>query len=303
MAINSVQVIIGEQTHTLTLNLSTGCYEKTITAPSMSSYNVNNDHYYPVTVKATDTAGNTTIVNDSDSVLGSDLKLQVKEITKPAITITSPTESARITNNKPKISWKITDDDSGVDPDTIGITINSGNKITSGITKIAITGGYQCTYTISTALPDGNNTIKIDGSDYDGNAAVQRSITFVVDTVPPTLTISSPANNLVTNNSMVTVAGITNDVTSSPVTLTVKHNDELAESVTVGSNGAFSTTLSLIEGANTIVITATDSAGKSSSVTRTVTLDTQAPIINEITITPNPVSTGELITVSVKVTD
>lgn len=89
MAINSVQVIIGEQTHTLTLNLSTGCYEKTITAPSMSSYNVNNDHYYPVTVKATDTAGNTTIVNDSDSVLGSDLKLQVKEITKPAITIFS----------------------------------------------------------------------------------------------------------------------------------------------------------------------------------------------------------------------
>lgn len=30
-------------------------------------------------------------------------------------------------------------------------------------------------------------------SDYDGNAAAQKSVTFKIDTVPPTLSITSPA--------------------------------------------------------------------------------------------------------------
>lgn len=90
--------------------------------------------------------------------------------------ITYPTASATITNNKPVIKWKVTDDDSGVNPATIGVTIDSGSKITSGITKTSIEGGYECSYTPGTALGDGSHTIKIDASDFDGNAAVQKSV-------------------------------------------------------------------------------------------------------------------------------
>jgi len=303
MAIKTVQAIINGSTYTLTLNSSTGYYEASITAPSKSSYNVNSGHYYPVTVKATDTANNTVTVNDSHATLGSALRLRVKEVTKPVITITSPTESQRMTNNKPTVTWKVTDDDSGVNSGTIGITIDSGSKVTSGITKTAITGGYQCSYAIPSALSDGSHTVKCDASDFDGNAATQRTVTFIVDTVPPTLSVTSPANNLVTNNKSVTVSGTTSDATSSPVTLTVKLNNGSAQTVTVGSNGAFSATLTLAEGANTIVITATDSAGKTTSVTRTVTVDTAAPVISEVIITPNPVSVGEIFKIQVKVTD
>lgn len=303
MAVKSVQAIINGVTTTLTLNSSTGFYEGSVTAPDKSSYNVNSGHYYPVTIKAMDDAGNTTTVNDTDSSLGSSLKLTVKEKTAPVITITSPTESAKLTNNKPTIQWKVTDADSGVNPDTISITIDSGSKITSGITKTAITNGYQCTYAISTALSDGTHTIKINASDYDGNAATQKTVNFSVDTVPPTLSVTSPVNNLITNSKTVSVAGTTNDATSSPVTLTVKLNSGTAETVTVSSNGAFSKSLTLAEGTNTIVITAKDSAGKTSSITRTVTYDAQAPVISEVNVTPNPASTGDILSISVKVTD
>ena len=136
MAVKTVQAVINGVTTTLTYNSTSKKYEATITAPATSSYNNNDGHYFPVTIKATDEAGNVTTKNDTDATLGSSLQLRVKEKTAPAITITYPTASALIINNKPAIRWKVTDNDSGVNPDTIGITIDSGSKVTgSAITK------------------------------------------------------------------------------------------------------------------------------------------------------------------------
>lgn len=303
MAVKTVQTIINGVTTTLTYNSTSKRYEATITAPSTSSYNNNDGHYYPVTVKATDEAGNTTTKNDTDATLGASLKLQVKEKVAPIITITYPTASALITNNKPTITWKVTDDDSGVNSGSIKVTIDTGAAITAGIIKTAVTGGYECTYTPTTALADGSHTIKIDASDNDGNAATQKTVTFKVDTVPPTLSVTAPVAGLITNKAACTVTGTTNDITSSPVTVTVKLNSGSAEAVTVGADGSFSKALTLAAGNNTITIVATDSAGKSSTVTRTVTLDTTAPTIKSVTLTPNPVDAGKTYVISVEVTD
>lgn len=303
MSVKSVQAIINGQSYTLTLNTSTGKYEATITAPAKSSY-TQSGHYYNVEVQATDDAGNVTTKNASDATLGSSLRLEVKEKVSPTIAITYPTASALITSNRPVIKWKVTDDDSGVNPSTIGITIDTGAKITGdAITKTAVTGGYECSYIPTSALVDGSHTIKVDASDYDGNAASTKSITFKIDTVPPTLTISSPIDEMVTNVASVTVKGITNDATSSPVTVTVKLNTGTEETVSVGSDGAFSKTLTLANGANTITVVATDSAGKSTTVTRIVKLDTTAPVIKSVTMTQNPVDSGKTFVISVEVTD
>lgn len=302
MAVKTVQVIINGQTHTLTLNSATGRYETTVTAPSTSSYS-QAGHYYPVTVKATDDAGNTTTIDDTHATFGKSLQLQVKEKVAPVITVTAPTASQMLTNNKPTFAWKVTDNDSGVNPDTIGITIDTGNKITSGITKTEISGGYQCSYTPATALSDGSHTVKFDASDNDGNSASQKSVTFKVDTVPPALSVTAPANNSVTNKTACTVTGTTSDATSSPVTLTIKLNSGTAQGVTVNSDGSFSKSLTLINGVNTITVVAEDAAGKTTTVTRTVTLDDEAPVFHSVTITPNPVDAGKTYVISVEVTD
>lgn len=129
------------------------------------------------------------------------------------------------------------------------------------------------------------------------------STSFKVDTVPPTLTLSSPADKLVTNVASCTVKGTTNDVTSSPVTVTVKLNSGTAETVSVGNDGSFNKTLTLTSGTNTIIVVAKDSAGKTTTVTRTVTLDTTAPTIKSVKITPNPIDCGKTFVISVEVTD
>ena len=301
MAVKTVQVVINGQTHTLTYNATTKKYEATITAPATSSYN-QNGHYYNVKVKATDEAGNSVTKDATDTTLGSSLQLKVREKVAPVISITAPSSSAKLTNNKPVINWTVTDADSGVNPSTIKLIIDS-QTITTGITKTQSGKNYTCSYTPTTALSDGIHTIKISASDYDGNVATQKSVTFTVDTVPPELSVSAPVDNLVTNQSSLVVKGTTNDVTSSPVTLTIKLNGGTEQTVEVGSDGSFTKTLTLVTGENTIVITAKDGAGKTSTVTKKVVLDQTAPVIQSVTISPNPVNAGATYTISVEVTD
>ena len=301
MAVKTVQVVINGQTHTLTYNATTKKYEATITAPSTSSYN-QNGHYYNVKVKATDEAGNSVTRDATDTTLGSSLQLKVKEKVAPVISITAPSSSAKLTNNKPVINWTVTDADSGVNPSTIKLIIDS-QTITTGITKTQSGKNYTCSYTPTTALSDETHIIKVSASDYDGNVATQKSVTFTVDTVPPELSVSAPVDNLVTNQSSLVVKGTTNDVTSSPVTLTIKLNGGTEQTVEVGSDGSFTKTLTLVTGENTIVITAKDGAGKTSTVTKKVVLDQTAPVIQSVTISPNPVNAGATYTISVEVTD
>ena len=297
MSVKTVQAVISGQTYTLTKNTNTGKYEATITAPSKSSYTLSG-HYYPVTVKATDDAGNVTTKDATDSTLGASLRLQVKEKVVPVITITAPTASQYLANSTPAIAWKITDDDSGVNPSTIALKIDGTAVDTSKITKTAVTGGYTCSYTPASALSDGAHTVVATASDYDGNAAVQKSVTFTVDTIPPTLSISAPAEGFITNKSTVTVKGTTDDATSKPVTVTVN-----GAPIPVTPSGTFSNYVTLKEGSNTITIVAKDKAGKTTTVTRTVKLDTAPPVIKSATITPNPVDCGKTFVISVEVTD
>ena len=307
MAVSTVKVIINGQTYELTYNGTTGKYEKTITAPSSTSYNVNSNHYYPVQVQATDDAGNITTKDDTDATLGSSLKLTVKETTKPTVAITSPSSGAKLTTSSPTISFQLRDEagGSGINIASLALKIDGGSAIgnaATGMTCNAVTNGYDCTYAVQSALAEGSHTITIDIADNDGNAATEGSTAFTVDTVPPTLNISSPADGLKTNNANLTVSGTTNDVTSNPVTVTIKLNGTDQGTVTVTS-GSFSKAITLAAGSNTIVVRSTDSAGKYSEITRTVTLDTTPPTISAVSITPNPVNAGETLTISVTVSD
>lgn len=303
MAISTAQVTINGVTTNLTLNSETGLYEANLTAPSETSYKNNAGHYFPITIKAVDSAGNQTVVNDTDLKLGNKLKLRVLETTLPVIIITSPTEDEITGNATPVINFTVTDSGSGVNPDTIGITIDSGNKITSGITKGNITNGYMCSYAISENLSDGVHTIKVDATDFDGNNAVQRSVNFTVDITPPELSVISPINNYTTNNLKITISGTANDITSGLSSVTVKINGNAPVAVEVNADGLFAYNTSLTEGANTIVVTATDMGGISSSITRIAVLDLDAPIISDVEIIPNPVSTGEIFNIKVTATD
>lgn len=299
MAIKTVQAIINGQTYTLALNSSTGKYEASITAPGKTSYNQTGG-YYNVQIKATNDAGT---VGTADAATLDGLKLYVKERVAPVITIISPSTGAYVSNSKQPVVFTVVDEaeGSGVDLTTLVVKVDGVAQASSTVASTAITNGYQVTFTPAAALADGSHTVTIDISDHDGNAAAQKSTTYKVDTVPPTLNITAPVDGLVTATAALTVAGTTNDATSSPVTLSVLLNGADQGAVTVGSNGAFSKSVTLTEGANTLVIKAVDAAGQETSVTRTVTLDTSVPEITAASVTPNPADAGATVLVSVTI--
>ena len=235
--------------------------------------------------------------------MGSKLKLYVKEKVAPTQRITYPTSNALLSTNKPTITWEVTDADSGINSSSIGIQIDSQSKVTEGINKEAIAGGYRCEYTPTQAIGDGQHTIKVTCADNDGNVSSATTVTFKIDTTPPTLNLSSPTDNLKTNKALITVSGTTNDAGSSPVKVTVKLNSNSPANVTVQSNGSFTHSLTLVEGLNTITVVATDDAGKSTTIMRRVTLDTKAPTFNSVTITPNPVDAGKTFVIAIEVND
>ena len=45
---------------------------------------------------------------------------------------------------------------------------------------------------------------------------MQRTVNFVVDTVPPELSVTSPVNDLITKDRTVTLMGTSSDTTSAP---------------------------------------------------------------------------------------
>lgn len=304
MAIQTVQAYLNGQWYTLTYNGGTGKYEATITAPGTTSWNLPNN-VYPMQVKATNTAGTSVTVDTTDATVGNSLKLRVKETVKPTINITSPGAGSYVTNNRQPIVFQLRDETggSGIKITSLALNIDGGAAVgngSSGMVCTPVTNGYDCTYTPPSALSDGAHTVTINVSDNDDNTATQVSRSYTIDTVSPALNVTNPPNGFLTNTPAITVQGSTNDATSSSVTVTIKLNGVDQGSVPVVS-GNFTKVITLANGANTIVIRSTDTAGKYTEVTLTGTLDTSIPVIESVTVTPNPVDAGASMIVSVVV--
>jgi hypothetical protein len=297
MAISTVRAQVNGTWHTLTYDSASGSYKATITAPGQTSFRQTGG-YYNISVEATNTAGTKGTANASTLT---SLRLVVKEKVAPVITILSPASGAFVTNNKQPVVFNIVDESngSGINLSTLVVKQDGTAVASTAVVTTAITNGYSVTYTPASALLDGSHTVTISVSDNDGNAATAKSTTYKVDTVAPTLNVTAPADKLITATASLTVSGKTNDTTSSPVTVVITLNGTNQGTVTVATDGSFSKAVTLKEGSNTLVVKATDAAGKASSITRTVTLDTSVPKVTSATISPNPVDAGATMIISV----
>ena len=308
MSIKTVQAVIDGQTYPLTLS-ENGYYVLAGTAPAESSANLPGG-YYGVQIIATDEAGNETTINQEDGTWGEQLRLVAYESLKPTATITYPSSDSRINTCTPTITAQLRDNDSGVDPATLDLRINGGSKITQGAPGLTLTpveGGYDLSYAVPTALDEGQTTISVGVSDMDGNAADPASITCTIAVTAPTISLSSPAEGLVTNQAAVQITGITSDDQLTSVTLTVTVNGHDQGPVTVdGQTGAFSLTANpshMQEGANVIKVKVVDATGLEAEITRNVVLDTIPPRIVEVIGVADRVHVGAPFTIRVKVED
>ena len=124
----------------------------------------------------------------------------------------------------------------------------------------------------TTALAEGAHTVRASVFDLAGNS-VRSTLSFeiVFDTDPPVIEILSPAPQQILPNRYVEVHGTVSD-------------DGLVDGVVVNgqravvADGLYEVSLQLTEGLNVLEATATDSVGKTSTVSIQVTADTLPPL-------------------------
>lgn len=244
MNLSQVRVNIDGQWITLTYNTATGRYENKFTAQTTSFHEPGG--YFNLDAEASLENGDTAEI--SGTQLPS-LRLVVREITAPVLTLISPAPGFLRTQN-PTFIFDATDEagGSGVDPDTF--TVSQAGTIT----RTAITNGYRFTWTPSAPWTDGPHTVTASVGDRDGNTA-SVSGSYTVDTVPPELLLRKPYMRHVTDAESVVVAGEAWDITAPNITVTVAGN-----AVSVAS-GRFETEVPLTIGENHIQVTVTDGAG------------------------------------------
>ncbi len=146
---------------------------------------------------------------------------------------------------------------SGMLPPEVVIVTPQNGFITnqSPIEVVWTVDGVVQTTETSAILVEGENIVTRSYTDAAGNTGTA-SVVVTLDTQVPVVTIQSPANGHLTNQSDVTVAWAVDGVAQTT-----------------------ETTATLVEGDNTITRTATDAAGNTGTASVVVTLDTQAPVV------------------------
>ncbi|MEM4728508.1 MAG: Ig-like domain-containing protein, partial [Thermoplasmata archaeon] len=154
---------------------------------------------------------------------------------------------------------------------------NQSRLLVTGATEqgASVTINGQSTNVVGTlfetylTLLEGPNTITTVATDAAGNSRVVTRVVYL-DTRPPDLVLTSPADGLALASRVVTVAG------SVDFGAEVRVNGELVQVV----DFVFTQTLAFPEdGTQRIVVSATDQAGNTVVLTRTVSLDTTTPTI------------------------
>ncbi|MDX8343182.1 S-layer homology domain-containing protein [Rossellomorea sp. YZS02] len=142
---------------------------------------------------------------------------------------------------------------------TLTVEATEGSDVTVMVGETEVEASEDGTYAIE--LAEGENTITVTASVYGVETTVTKMVTL--DTVAPELSVSE-------------VAEVVN---TAELALEVSAEEGSTVVTTLNGEEADASALTLVEGENTIVVTATDAAGNVSTKELMVTLDMTAPVV------------------------
>lgn len=97
----------------------------------------------------------------------------------------------------------------------------------------------------------------------EGNLSKTAELTLTIDTHAPRLTVTAPLDGLLTNLPALTITGSVDEASAVAINGNV---------ISMGANHGFEAAVTLLEGDNTIRITATDKAGNTTARSLRATL-------------------------------
>ena len=219
------------------------------------------------------------------------------DTTAPVVTINSPANNSFTNKATPSVSISYNDGTGlGVDTASLRVLLQKGTNPPVDVTSYMQVGASSATGSISaaSALDDGTYSISAVAGDLVGNQGTA-SGKFVVDTVPPTASIQSPAANAILSTSsagvIVNYQDDNSGVDTSKAILTVDGVDRTS-TLTFGSSQATGTLAGLADGTHNIQLTVFDRAGNSTAVAaQPFTVDTVLPTIAPA-VAPAPNAAG-----------
>jgi hypothetical protein len=201
-----------------------------------------------------------------------------------AVTLKDPTTLNVLGTTTKKTSWLISGG-AWKPGSTINVYVSASPPILKGTATASTTlnnntGLYD--YSLTIELSEGvGKSVFIEEVDTASNTSGQVLFgTYTVDTTPPVIALSAPADDTTTDAAQITVSGtITDAIVTDPQILIVTIDctgASVAKTVYPKANGSFETTVPLIEGINKINVVAADGAvtatsGNQAITTRTVT--------------------------------
>jgi RHS repeat-associated protein len=238
------------------------------------------DGTHVVKFRATDKAGNVSDLIPVSFVL---------DATAPMLVIVSPSSGSSSRSNVTVVG-KITDNLSGIAQLLAQVDAGASNPVVLD---------QDGNYSFTTQMPvdgsaDGTHTVRLQGADKAGNLSTAATLQFVLDTLAPTVTITSPLEGTFGQNN-VTVAGQAVDSSSGVARLEAQMDSGSFADVTIDGTGRFSfpTTFPLdgsADGIHTVNLRATDGLGNvSAPVTVTFAIGAQAVLVENSIFRPGSV--------------
>lgn len=238
----------------------------------------------PVSGTATDKAGNTASASATVNL----------DKTAPTVNITAPSAGSSTKDPTPTLSAGASDTLSGVATVQFQLSTNNGAAWTNVGTALTA-APYQLA--VPTALADGSYQVRALATDLAGNQAASPAATFLVDTTPPTVSISQPVPNATTNSRAVAASasdGAGSGVARVQLQLSGDSGATWTDLSSPLTAAPYQTTLPthLADGAYQVRAQATDAAGnQATSAIVPFTLETTAPH-TAITGHPDASTTG-----------
>lgn len=151
-------------------------------------------------------------------------------------------------------------------------------------------GGTTRFSTPAVTLLEGSNTFVATLATAAGEGQPSPEVTYILDTIPPKIVITSPPSGARATVSVISVSG-----TCDPGSTIAIRNEQAPNgsysSVVVGADGNFKLAVAVVAGSNAIDLTATDQAGNTSSAGLTIRRD-YGQLAAHIAVTPSKFSSS-----------
>ena len=216
-----------------------------------------------------------------------DLDLSL-DLTPPTLAIVSPTDGSVLADTQPTLVLEASDAGSGVDADSITVSVDGDAVVVD-----CNVSGDRIGCAFQSPLPQGSDIISVQVSDAAGNRSDEVTISVLIDTVPPVISLTAPGDGTQTFAGSITVAGVLDEA----ATLIIA-----GQPVTVAPDLSFQTSVALSFGDNTIPFTAADTAGNTASGSVTVQRPHSIPIITS-TPSDDDVEAGDSFSYQLSATD